>query len=154
MPARFATDLPAGKPSLGTAAWLRGRRAHATPGQCSAPTAHIGHLPPSDSAQGPGGRQQVCPGWPREIAAARGSGARVAQLHAEPQAQKQGSAEQPPGQGSTATTGRLGCAHGGDPGLRLLSGSHPQFRAACKEASPTGPGCQLWQLPSGPPSSL
>lgn len=154
MSARFATDLPAGKPLLGTAARLWGRRAPATPGQRSAPTAHVGHLPPSGSARGTGRRQQVCPGWLWGIAAARGSRARLAQLRAEPQAQKQRSAKQPPGQGSTATPERLGCGHGRDSGLGLRSGSHPQLRAACREASPTGPGCQLWQLPSGPPSSL
>lgn len=78
----------------------------------------------------------------------------MAQLHAEPQAQKQSSTEQPPGQGSTATPGRLSCGHGGDPGLRLRSGSYSQLPAACREAFPMGPDCQLGQLPSGPPSSL
>lgn len=155
--APFATDLPAGKPAWGATARLR-RRAPATPGQCSAPAAHVGHLPPSGAARRVGCGQQVWPGRLWGDAETRGSGTRTVQLHAEPQAQQQGSTEQPPVQGSAVAPGRPGCGHDGDPGLRLQSGSHPQLRDASTEASPLAPGCQLWQLPIGPgvgpPSSL
>lgn len=155
--APFATDLPAGKPAWGATARLR-RRAPATPGQCSAPTAHVGHLPPSGAPRRVGCWQQVRPGQLRGNAETRESGTRPVQLHAEPQAQQQGSTEQPLGQDSAAAPGRPGCGHDGDPGLRLQSGSHPQLRDASTEASLLAPGCQLWQLPSGPgvgpPSTL
>lgn len=145
----FATDLPSGKPAWGATARLR-RCAPATPGQCSAPAAHVGHLPPSGTPRRVGCWQQVRPGQLRGNAETRESGTRPVQLHAEPQAQQQGSTEQPPGQDSAAAPGRPGCGHDWDPGLRLQSGSHPQLRDAKTEASPLAPGCQLWQLPSGP----
>lgn len=155
--AQFATDLPAGKPAWGATAWLQ-CCGPTTPGQCSAPAAHVGHLPPSGTAWRIGRGQQVWPGWSRGIVASRGSGARAVQLHAEPQPQQQRSTEQPQGQGSAAAPGRPGRGHGGDPSLRLRSGYHPQLQAACRAASPRAPVRQLWQLPSrpgvGPPSSL
>lgn len=78
------------------------------------------------------------PGRLQGNAATRGSGTSAVQLHAEPQAQQQGSTEQPPGQDSAAAPGRPGCGHHGDPGLRLHSRSHPQLRPPAQKR-PHGP---------------
>lgn len=45
-------------------------------------------------------------------------------------------------------------AMAGTPVSGCGSGSYSQLPAACREAFPMGPDCQLGQLPSGPPSSL
>lgn len=141
--APFATDLPAGKSAWSATARLR-RRAPATPGQCSAPAAHVGHLPPSGAARRVGCGQQVWPGRLWEDAETRGSGTRTVQLHAEPQAQQQGSTEQPPGQGSAVVPGRPGCGHDGTPasgcnlGPTLSSGTPAQKRPHWPQAANCG----------------